>query len=55
MRNPIAGVGGPLTALAAPFHETRVDWDALARLSERQIDRGTAALMALPPRLFGRT
>jgi 4-hydroxy-tetrahydrodipicolinate synthase len=45
MRNPIAGVGGSLTALATPFHETCVDWEALARLSERQIDRGTAALI----------
>jgi 4-hydroxy-tetrahydrodipicolinate synthase len=45
MRNPIAGVGGSLTALATPFHETRVDWEAVARLSERQIDRGTAALI----------
>ena len=45
MRNPISGVGGSLTALATPFHETRVDWEALSRLSERQIDRGTAALI----------
>jgi len=45
MRNSISGVGGSLTALATPFRDTRVDWDALSRLSERQIDRGTAALI----------
>ena len=45
MRNPLCGVGGSLTALTTPFRDTRVDWDALSRLSERQIDRGTAALI----------
>ena len=45
MRNSIAGVGGSLTALATPFRNTRVDWNALSRLSERQIDHGTAALI----------
>jgi 4-hydroxy-tetrahydrodipicolinate synthase len=45
MRNSILGVGGSLTALATPFSDTQVDWDALSRLSERQIDRGTAALI----------
>jgi 4-hydroxy-tetrahydrodipicolinate synthase len=45
MRNPITGVGGSLTALATPFRQTRVDWDALSRLSERQIARRTAALI----------
>jgi 4-hydroxy-tetrahydrodipicolinate synthase len=45
MRNIIAGVGGSLTALATPFRDTRVDWEALSRLSERQIERGTAALI----------
>lgn len=45
MHNPITGVGGSLTALATPFRQTRVDWDALSRLSERQIARGTAALV----------
>ena len=45
MRIPITGVGGSLTALATPFRHTRVDWDALSRLSERQIARGTAALI----------
>jgi 4-hydroxy-tetrahydrodipicolinate synthase len=43
MRTPILG---SLTALATPFRHTRVDWDALSRLSERQIARGTAALIA---------
>jgi 4-hydroxy-tetrahydrodipicolinate synthase len=46
MRISITGVGGSLTALATPFRQTRVDWDALSRLSERQIARGTAALIA---------
>lgn len=45
MRNSISGVGGSLTALATPFRDMRVDWDALSRLSERQITRGTAALI----------
>ena len=34
-----------MTALETPFRDTRVDWDALSRLSERQIDRRTAALI----------
>ena len=46
MRNSITGAGGSLTALATPFRHTRLDCDALARLSERQIARGTAALIA---------
>jgi 4-hydroxy-tetrahydrodipicolinate synthase len=45
MHNTISGVGGSLTALATPFRDTRVDWNALSRLSERQIERGTAALI----------
>ena len=45
MNNPIHGIGGSLTALATPFREKQVDWRALALLSERQIDRGTAALV----------
>jgi 4-hydroxy-tetrahydrodipicolinate synthase len=45
MRNPFLGLGGSLTALATPFRDTRVDWTALSRLSDRQIDRGTAALI----------
>ncbi len=45
MHNSLSGVGGSLTALATPFRDTRVDWTALYRLSERQIDRGTAALI----------
>ena len=45
MRNSISGAGGSLTALATPFHDASVDWDALSRLSRRQIDRGTAALI----------
>ena len=45
MHNLIFGVGGSLTALATPFRDTHVDWTALARLSGREIDRGTAALV----------
>jgi 4-hydroxy-tetrahydrodipicolinate synthase len=45
MHNPIPGVGGSLTAIVTPFRNTGVDRTALARLSERQIDRGTAALV----------
>jgi dihydrodipicolinate synthase/N-acetylneuraminate lyase len=45
MRKSISSVGGSLTALATPFRDMDVDWDALSRLSERQIDRGTAALI----------
>ena len=36
---------GSLTALATPFRQTRIDWDALSRLCERQVARGTAALI----------
>jgi 4-hydroxy-tetrahydrodipicolinate synthase len=46
MRIPLTGVGGSLTALATPFRHTRVNWDALSRMAERQIVRGTAALVA---------
>jgi 4-hydroxy-tetrahydrodipicolinate synthase len=45
MRDPLFGLGGSLTALATPFRETRVDWMALSRLTERQISRGTSALI----------
>jgi 4-hydroxy-tetrahydrodipicolinate synthase len=46
MRNSIFGVGGSLTALATPFSDGQVDQDALSRLCERQIERGTAALIS---------
>ena len=45
MHNPIYGVGGSSTALVTPFLDTRIDWTALSRLAERQIDRGTACLI----------
>jgi 4-hydroxy-tetrahydrodipicolinate synthase len=45
MRNLITCMGGSLTALTTPFRDTVVDWKALSRLCERQIDRGTAALI----------
>jgi 4-hydroxy-tetrahydrodipicolinate synthase len=34
-----------LTALATPFRDTLVDWEAASNLAERQIDRGAAALI----------
>jgi 4-hydroxy-tetrahydrodipicolinate synthase len=37
--------GGSFTALPTPFHAGNIDQDSLARLCERQIDRGTAALV----------
>jgi len=45
MRTSIAGIGGSLTALVTPFRHGNVDHDALSRLSERQIIRGTAGLI----------
>jgi 4-hydroxy-tetrahydrodipicolinate synthase len=45
MRTSVLGIGGSLTALATPFEGTTIDWTALARLSERQIGCGTAALV----------
>ena len=37
--------GGSFAALPTPFHAGRIDQASLARLCERQIDRGTAALV----------
>ncbi len=37
--------GGSFTALPTPFHAGSIDTDSLARLCERQINRGTAALV----------
>jgi 4-hydroxy-tetrahydrodipicolinate synthase len=45
MRNLIFGVGGSLTAIVTPFRDTCVDWASLLHLAERQVDRGTAALI----------
>jgi 4-hydroxy-tetrahydrodipicolinate synthase len=45
MRESIHGIGGSLTALVTPFHDMHVDLDVLARLTGRQISRGTAALI----------
>jgi 4-hydroxy-tetrahydrodipicolinate synthase len=47
MRNagPITNLHGSMTALATPFRDGRVDEAALAALVERQIRRGTAALV----------
>jgi 4-hydroxy-tetrahydrodipicolinate synthase len=38
-------LGGSLTALVTPFHDTQVDLAALARLAERQIVHGTTGLV----------
>jgi 4-hydroxy-tetrahydrodipicolinate synthase len=38
-------LGGSMTALATPFKDGQVDEDAFVRLCERQIDRGTTALI----------
>lgn len=38
--------GGSFTALPTPFNAGNIDVDSLARLCERQIDRGTSALVA---------
>jgi 4-hydroxy-tetrahydrodipicolinate synthase len=45
MQDPFSGIGGSLTALATPFRDGGVDWKALCGLTERQIDRGTSALI----------
>ena len=45
MRNISVRVGGSLTALATPFRDGYVDMEALFRLCQRQIERGTAALI----------
>jgi 4-hydroxy-tetrahydrodipicolinate synthase len=45
MHNPVAGLGGSLTALITPFRDSCVDWKALCHLTERQIERGTSALV----------
>lgn len=45
MHNPVAGLGGSLTALVTPFRDACVDWKALWHLTERQIERGTSALV----------
>jgi 4-hydroxy-tetrahydrodipicolinate synthase len=43
--NSIHGVGGSLTAIVTPFLNAHVDWNALTRMSVRQIARGTAAIV----------
>jgi 4-hydroxy-tetrahydrodipicolinate synthase len=45
MQDSLLGIGGSLTALATPFRDDGVDWKALCSLTERQIDRGTSALI----------
>ncbi len=46
MRNDLACIHGSITALATPFRNGRVDEPTLAILVERQIQRGTNALVA---------
>jgi len=46
MRSNMSGIGGSLTALATPFRDGQVDREALYRLCQRQIERGTAALIS---------
>jgi 4-hydroxy-tetrahydrodipicolinate synthase len=46
MRKFVSGLNGSLTALVTPFRDSQVDCNALSRLCERQIDCGTAALIA---------
>ena len=41
----LAGLTGSLTALVTPMHGGQVDEDALAFLCDRQVQRGTAALV----------
>jgi 4-hydroxy-tetrahydrodipicolinate synthase len=45
MHNPVADIGGSLTALVTPFRDACVDWKALCHLAERQIGRLTSALV----------
>lgn len=45
MSNCLIGLTGSVTALATPFREGQIDEPALAHLVERQITRGTAALV----------
>ena len=44
--NKITALSGSIVALATPFRNHAIDADALAMLCERQITRGTAALLA---------
>jgi 4-hydroxy-tetrahydrodipicolinate synthase len=38
-------LGGSMTALATPFKDGPIDEPAFVRLCQRQIDRGTTALI----------
>ena len=46
MVKSLDGIGGSLVALPTPFRDTAIDEAALIALVERQITRGTAALVA---------
>ncbi len=41
----LAGLGGSITAMVTPFHAGALDADALAMLCDRQVQRGTSALV----------
>ena len=45
MHRSLSDIGSSLTALVTPFRDGGVDWTALCRLAERQVARGTAALV----------
>lgn len=45
MHKSLSDIGGSLTALVTPFRDGGIDWTALCRLAERQVARGTAALV----------
>ena len=45
MHKSLSDIGGSLTALVTPFRDGGIDWTALCRLAERQLARGTAALV----------
>ena len=44
-RHRLSGLRGSVTALVSPFKNDQLDEDAFVLLCERQIDRGTAALL----------
>src|SRR5215472_11038308 len=44
-RSFIHGLSGSLTAIVTPLRDGDVDWKSLAQMAQRQIERGTAALV----------
>ncbi len=45
MNHTLATLTGSAVAIATPFRDELIDMDALARLCERQVDRGTSAIV----------